>query len=332
LTRLVEKAKTSGMIRAVLAATLALAACGRSQGVEDRDLGGLVVAPKAEDKPVELDRAAKDPAELGRALAKAHHTWGLGPHTLSISTATTVEEGGKAVDDLSDHTTIELGDKGTFHAVYTNSADYGREVSFVGGQLYLKPRYQKWHQRAPEAPDEPAQIEDDMSGAVFATWDLLAPGIELTDQGAAQVGGRTGRKIAVKLSPSPKQPPAEPLSQRKWREKRSIEAVSGEIVLDAEKGVPLHVALTGTIGFTRDNRHFTMKISVQSDVSGIGTAATIQTPAADDVVATPERLREVDDRDFLLQGIAPPLRKNPDGTAVTPAPAAAGSGSNSPQR
>jgi hypothetical protein len=320
------------MIRAVLAATLALAACGRSQGVEDRDLGGLVVAPKTADKPVELDRAAKDPAELGRALGKPHHAWGLGPHTLSMSTATTVEEAGKPSDELSDHTTLELGDKDAFHGVYTNSADYGREVTYVGGQLYLKPRYQKAHQRAPEAPDEPAQIEDDMAGALFATWDLLAPGVELTDQGPAQVGGRAGRKIAVKLSPSPRKPAAEPLAQRKWREKRSIDAVSGEIVLDAEKGVPLHVALTGTIGFTRDNRKFTMKVNLQADVSGIGTPATIQTPAPDDVVATPERLREVDDRDFLLQGIAPPLRKNPDGTAVTPAPAAAGSGSNSHQK
>jgi hypothetical protein len=317
------------MIRAVLAATLALTACGRSQGVEDRDLGGLVVAPKTEDKPIEVDRAAKDPAELGRALKRAHHAWGLPPHTLSISTATTVEEGGKVVDDLSDHTTIELGAKDAFHALYTNSADYGREVTFTGGQLYLRPKYQKWHQRAPESPDEPAQIEDQMAGAAAATWDLLAPAAELTDEGPAQVGGRAGRKIAVKLSPSPKEPPKEPLAQRKWRETRSIDAVSGEVILDADKGIPLHVNLSGTVSFTRDNRRFTMKVGVQSDVSGVGTAAAITVPAAEDVVATPERLREVDDRDFLLQGIAPPLRKNPDGSPVVPAPVAAGSGSDS---
>ena len=34
------------------------------------------------------------------------------------------------------------------------------------------------------------------------------------------------------------------------------------------------------------------------------------------MIATPERRREVDDRDYLLQGIAPPLRRNPDGTAI----------------
>jgi len=308
---------------------LALAACGRGQGVEDRDLGGLVVAPRTQEAPIVLDRAVKDPAELGRALAEPHHAWGLGPHTVAIATATTVEEGGKPVEDLSDHTTLELGDKGAFHALYTNSADYGREVTFTGGTLFLRPRYQKWHQRAPETPDEPAALEDQMYGAIAATWDLLAPGAELTDQGPAQVGGRAGRKIAIKLSPSPRKPAAEPLAQRKWREKRSIDAVSGEVVLDADKGVPLHVSLTGSVSFTRDNRHFTMKVSVQSDVSGVGTAAAITAPTGDDVVATPERLREVDDRDFLLQGIAPPLRKNADGSPVAPAPAAAGSGSNS---
>jgi hypothetical protein len=317
------------MIRAVLAATLALAACGRSQGVEDRDLGGLVVAPKTEQAPVVVDKAVKDPGELGRALTGPHHAWGLGPHTLAISTDSSVEEAGKPVENLSDHTTLELGDKGAFHAIYTNSADYGREVTFTSGQLYLRPKYQKWHQRAPETPDEPQQIEDQMAGAVGATWDLLAPGVELTDEGAAQVGGRAGRKIAVKLSPSPRKPPAEPLAQRKWREKRTIDAVSGEVIVDADKGVPLHVDLKGAVSFTRDNRRFTMKLSVQSDVSGVGTVAAITVPAADDVVATPERLREVDDRDFLLQGIAPPLRKNPDGSPVAPAPASAGSGSNS---
>jgi hypothetical protein len=317
------------MIRAVLAASLALAACGRSQGVDDRDLGGLVVAPKTEQAPVVVDKAVKDPAELGRALAEPHHAWGIGMHTLAIATTTTVEEAGKPVDTLTDHTTLELGDKGAYHALYTNSADYGREVTFIGGQLYLRPKYQKWHQRAPETPDEPAQIEDQMAGAAAATWDLLAPAAELTDEGPAQVGGRAGRKIAVKLSPSPKKPPKEPLAQRKWRETRSIDAVSGEVILDADKGIPLHVNLSGTVSFTRDNRRFTMKVSVQTDVSGVGTAAAITVPAAEDVVATPERLREVDDRDFLLQGIAPPLRKNPDGSPVVPAPASAGSGSNS---
>src|SRR5207249_3178635 len=148
---------------------------------------------------------------------------------------------------------------------------------------------------------------------IAATWDLLAPGAELSDLGLTNVAGRAGKKIAVKLAPSPAKPPPESVTQRRWREHRSIDALAGEIVLDADKGVPLSVKLAGTVGFSRDGRRFAMKISVESTVAGVGQVATVAAPTGDDVVATPERLREVDDRDFLLQGIAPPLRKNADG-------------------
>jgi len=305
---------------AVLA--LCSAACGRSQGVTDQDLPGLVIEARQVDAPIDVVRAAQDPAELGRALARPYRVTlaALGPHSVAVNSATTVEEAGQPVSDLSDHVQIENGDDGAYHAVYTNSADYGRETTFVDGKLYLRPRYQRWHARRPEAPDEPAALRDQYAGAVAATWDLLAPGAELTDRGPFDVAGRAGRKISVTRSPEPRQPPPEAVAQRKWREARSIEAVSGEIVLDTDKGVPLVMKLAGTIGFSREGRRFTMQVSVDSLISGVGSARVIATPADTDVVATPERLREVDDRDYLLQGIAPPLRRNPDGTAVPPAP------------
>lgn len=315
-------------MRAAVAACLFVASCGRSQGVPDHDLGGLVEVQGPRTAKIDVERAAKDPDELGAALMLPHHavTAAIGPHTITITMATHVTEAGKAVTDLDDKTAIELGDKGTYHAVYTNSADYGREVTFTGGKLYLRPRYQRWHERAPEAPDEPEQIQDQFYDPVAATWDLIAPGVEVTDRGNVQVAGRTGRKIEIKPAGSPKKPPAEPLVQRKWREGRSIEALTGEIVLDVDKGVPLSVKLSGTIAFSRAGRRFSMQVSVQSDVGAIGQVASIAQPPSEEVVATPERLREVDDRDFLLQGIAPPLRKNADGTAVAPQVKAAGSG------
>jgi hypothetical protein len=299
------------MTRAALPVLLACLACGRSQGVPDQDLGGLVIAPKPKADPIDLDHASRDPAELARALALPQQTVlaALGPHTVTISSQTTVSEAGKVVQDLSDHVTLEDGAQGAYHATYTNSADYGREVTWLGGKLYLRPRYQRWHERAPETPDEPDKLRESFADALPATWDLFAPAVELTDLGPAQIAGRDGRKIAIKLSPDPKQPPAEPLVQRKWREQRTIPELSGEIVLDAAKGVPLAVKLAGTVEFTRDGRRFAMKIAVDASVSGIGAPAAIAAPAGEDVVATPERLREVDDRDTLLQGIAPPARK-----------------------
>lgn len=309
------------MIRfAVLA--LCAAACGRAHGVQDKDLPGLVVEARKPEAPIDIDRAARDPAELGRALARPYRVMvaALGPHSASVNSAITVDEAGKQVSDLSDHAQIDNGTGGAYHAIYTNSADYGRETTFVDGTLYLRPRYQRWHARDPEAPDEPADLRDRYFEAVAATWDLLAPGAELGDRGPLEIAGRAGRKIEVKRAADPGDPAAEHLVQRKWREGRSVDAVAGEIVLDVERGVPLAVKLTGTVGFSRDGRRFAMKVSVDSSISGVGTAAMIMPPADGEVVATPERRREVDDRDYLLQGIAPPLRRNPDGTAIPPAP------------
>jgi hypothetical protein len=296
-----------------VAVVVAIAACGRSSGVPDRDLGGLVVAPAKPGK-VDVDRAAKDPDALGAALALPEHAieTALGPHATQIAMATHVTENAKAVEDLDDTTTIELGGSGAYHAVYSNSADYGREVTFVGSQLYLRPRYQRWHQRAPETPEESQQLLDSFAEPVAATWDLVAPGVELSDRGAVTVAGRSARKIDIKPAGSPKRPAAESLPQRKWRETRTIDGLTGEIVLDAETGAPLSVKLSGTVSFLRDGRRFAMQVSVQSDVTNIGKPAAITAPGGDDVVATPERLREVDDRDSLLQGIAPPLHKKPE--------------------
>jgi len=300
------------MIRAGLASSiLAFAACGRAQGVPDEELGNLVVETAKPAAPIDVARAAKDPAELGRALMQPHRKLveAIGPHTAAIASKTTVEEGGKVVSDLGEQTKLELGQLPAFHAEYTNTADYGREAIFAGDKLYLRPRYQRWHGRAPETTDEPAALRDAFFSPVGATWDLIAPGAELTDQGAAQVAGRAGRKIAVKLAARPGKPSAETLIQRKWREGRTVEDLSGEIVLDAEKGVPLSVKLAGTVSFMRDGRRFRMKTSITEELSAIGAPVAIAAPPEGEVVATPERPREVDDRDFLLQGIAPPLRK-----------------------
>lgn len=307
-------------------ATLALcsAACGRSQSVADQQLPGLVVEARKAEPPIDVARAARDRGELGRALTRPYRAVlaALGAHRATVNTATTVTEAGQPVNALSDHAQIDNGDDGAFRALYTNSADYGRETTFVAGKLYLRPRYQRWHGRAPESPDEPPALRDQYFEAVAATWELLAPGAELTDRGPIEVAGRAGRKIEVKRAPEPAAPAAEPLAQRKWREHRTVEAVAGEVVLDADQGVPLTVQLAGEVGFTRDGRRFVMKISVDSALSGIGNLSVITMPPEADLVATPERLREVDDRDFLLHGIAPPLRRNPDGTAVTPTPTA----------
>ena len=286
-----------------------LAACGRSQGVPDQDLGNLVIAPKQVEAKLDVDRAAKDPAELTRALARPYRAAiaALGPHTLIATMTTAVSDGGAPTQELSEKYVLELGEGDAFHGTYTNGADYGRETVSLARQLYLRPRYQRWHARAPEAPDEPLALRDGFASELAATWDLFAFAAELTDQGAAGVNGKAGRKIAVKLSPNAKAAPKETLTQRKWRESRTVDALSGEIVLDADKGAPLSVQLEGQLTFAREGKRLVMKVKLESNIPSFVPVA-ITAPAAADTIATPERLKEVDDRDQLLDGFAPPQR------------------------
>jgi hypothetical protein len=306
------------MSRRFAIACLALGlGCSRAQGVEDKELGNLVVAPAVSVEPIKTARAATEPAELSRALMQpfAQVVTALGPHRTEMTQATIVDEAGKVASDMTETTVIELGDKAAYHGTYGNTADYGREVIFDGTSLFLRPRYQRWHQRAPESPTEAAEQRDKFYAPIAATWELVAPAVELIDKGNADVAGRSGRKIEIRKAPRAAANPPEKLTQRKWREARVIEDVSGEVVLDADKAVPLSVKLAGTISFMRDGRRFKMKVTLESKVTAV-TATAITAPDKTEVVATPERLREVDDRDKLLEGIAPPSRKQNDGSAA----------------
>lgn len=291
--------------------------CGRAQGVDDKELGNLVIAPAVSTDPITTTRAAAEPAELTRALMQPFSAVAtqLGPHRTEMLQATTVGEGGTVVEELTETTVIELGESGAYHGTYGNTADYGREVIFDGTSLFLRPRYQRWHRRAPESPTEAVEQRDKFYAPIAATWDLFAPAVELIDRGNADVVGRSGRKIELRKAPKVGANPPEKLTQRKWREARVIEDVSGEVILDTEKAVPLSVKLAGTISFMRDGRRFKMKVTLDSKITSV-TAAAITVPEKTDIIVTPERMREVDDRDKLLEGIAPPTRKQSDGSSA----------------
>lgn len=300
------------------------AGCGRDGGISDSELGDLVLAPRAADHAIDVADAAKDPRELGRALALPHSRLGaaLGPHHLAVTSSFEVTEAGQVVEQQRDDLTLDFASPEAWRGVSNNSSDYGREVIFVDGSLYLRARYQRYHQRPPTTAAEPAAQRDRFADAAAATWELLAPAIAVADRGAvtfAGLGGRPARKIAISTAASPRKPDAELVAQRKWREQRAIQDVAGEAVLDAATGAPLTLTLQGTVGFTRDGKAYSMKVSLTSEVSALAEAA-IRAPDPAEVVLTPGRLHEVDERDKLLERIAPPLRSKQPTSAPPSSP------------
>lgn len=308
----VEKALTSplGRSRAALLA-LALcagsAACGSDEGRSDDELAGLVHAPKQTQDAIRVDRAVGDVGELLRATALPHARVGelLGTHTVTGKSHTEVLEKGAAVESIDDEMGIELDAKGNYHAQVDNSKEYGRDVYFVDGWLYLRPRYGKFNRRRPVDDGEAARMRGEMYGTVAAALELLAPGAALSDGGKVQVGGREARLVKLATAKQPRSAPAQTLSQRKWRETVKVEQVAGEMALDAKTGVPLRAIVHGTVSFQRDGRSFQMKLDARHELGTFGGVEEVEPPAAEQVVSDTEKRHELDERDSLLDGIAP---------------------------
>jgi hypothetical protein len=297
------------LIPVLSAVALAAGACGSSGGTSDKELEGLVVAEKPAPASIDLTKASRDAQTLAAvtALPWSRAATQLGDHRLVITTKSEVREGNAVLETLEDTTTIDLARDGSYRALYENKDDYGREVVFLGGKLYLRPRYARWHERAPETDNEPVEIRDQMASALGAHLAIYAHGLEVSDKGSVQEAGRAGHRLELKLAPSPKAAPKPTLTQHAWREGLTVEAAAGEVVLDDATGLPLKARLDATVAFVRDGKRLTMTLALSQSVAP--GAVAVAKPEDDQIVATPVRLREVDDRNLLLQGIAPPAGK-----------------------
>lgn len=270
-----------------------------------------------EPAPIDVARAARDADELVRAALSPHHraAAALGAHAVRATTRLEVREGDSTALELTVETAIEIDASGAFHAVSNNSRDYGREVFYTGGQLYLAPRYSKLHRRAPESPDEPQRILDDLAGELGAHLELLSRSLAVEDRGAVTHAGRAAQRIGLARAAKPRRPSGLPAGQARgpdeaWRDELVADAIEGEVILDSSTGAPLAGTVRGTVTFRRDDRVFAMTVSVVHAIERVGEAIAVAAPPEDRWVATPLRAREAEERDQLLQGMAPPARKS----------------------
>ena len=291
--------------RVTAAVALCAAASCADRRRDDGELSGLVHTEKQERAPIDLDKAAAEIGELVRALATPHHQLhaALGPHQIAATSSVEVSKGGKPVASIADKTVIAVDEKGHFRAEVDNNRDYGRHAIFVAGSLYLRPRYGKYHKRTPNTPEEPAELLDEIYSTSSAYFDLLWTGAELSDRGPASVGNRATRKIEISKAPSPADRPTESVTQRKWRETVVVDAVKGEIVLDAATGAPLSVNLEGEIRYVRESVQHAMKLAVRHQIEP-GPVPPIEPPAEDQTVSAPTVSGEVAERRKLLEGLS----------------------------
>ncbi|HTM20602.1 MAG TPA: hypothetical protein VL172_08850, partial [Kofleriaceae bacterium] len=171
--------------RVVFVAALAAAACS-SEGVPDEQLQGLVHPVREEPKALDVEQAARSAAELVRAAGTPHRVVAaaLGPH---VFRGTSSVDADKPLDTTY---RIEQDAAGGLHCLRQNSADYAAEMIFTGGTVYVRPRYGKYHRRAPSTEDEPLTFCDGIFAELGDTLDLVGHGIEVSDEGPVDVAGR----------------------------------------------------------------------------------------------------------------------------------------------
>lgn len=285
-----------------VAARAALLAVGflACSGPDKLDVPGLV-APLSAGAPLTLAEAAKSPATLGAYLRAVRLAAGaMGPFTATqTATIETSAAAPGGSETLSNEVTLRVAANGDYHAVDHNSADLGREVISLGDQLYLRPRYAKWHQRA--AQD--GEASDLLSNWLVSFADYLEPvtgGLALQAAQPITHLGRDALRVEFAKAATTKVV-AEALAQRKWRESITVQAVAGYAVIDRLTGVVVDGELEATLQFLRDGAPTTMKLAVRQRVA-LGPVELVP-PAASEVVATPQRLREVDDARALLNGL-----------------------------
>jgi hypothetical protein len=297
----------------VLLILVAAGSCGRSdQGRSDQELGGLVRAPSSAPEAIDPARAASSPAELVRAVSLSHAQVSslLGPHRVTGRSRLEVRDGSTVVEELDDEIEIRLDGAGNFHARMHNSKEYGREVFLVDGALYLRPRYGKFHRRAPNDEAEPDQIRGEIFGALAAHLELVAPSLAVSDGGATEVSGRAARRIVLghgTAAPSP----AQTSPQRSWRASAVVVEISGEVALDAETGAPLRAKLSGVVNFQKEGKPLEMRLEAEHELASFGKVAAVAAPEPDQVVSGIEQRHELEERESLLKGIAPPSRRGP---------------------
>lgn len=277
----------------------------------ERPPSGLVktIAPVVE--PIDVSRATRQLDELMRAISMPHHRVGkaLGPHRFQGSSTVEVLRATSSLRKIEENVTLELGAKDSYHGVRNLSDDRGREIIFSGGTLYLRPRYSKFHRRAPTRKSEPTALRDELFSTLAAYLQPLAHLIDVGEATETTFAGRKAVKVMLATAAKPRSRKPERLVQRKWRENIEGGTISGHVVLDRESGAPLAAQVSGELELVRDGERLRMKLRVSHLVKDVGAAVAIAVPPPDKTVDTLQRSRETDEHDQLLKGIAPPLGK-----------------------
>jgi len=173
-------------------------------------------------------------------------------------------------------------------------AETGKEVVYAGGMTWARARYAPFRERPTDRGRDARRFRDDSFRLAADVLGLLGPRLAIEARGPASALGRPARRFALLLAkgegagaeaPAEAGAPArgqeevdeDTRRRRDFLEGRIPLALDGELLLDADSGVPLQARLKATFGMKGDPR-FRAEVELDARLTGWGDMVGAVTP------------------------------------------------------
>ncbi len=211
------------------------------------------------------DKLATDPALLARVMTmdRLEAARRLGAHKAVTSAWFKWQREGRTVA-LSERHELTVDGEGAFRALSTNDHDTGLEVVYAGGRAYAKNRYGPFRLRRMDRAQQDAW-RDRATPAMATLWELAGDRLGLKAMGEARKSGRSALRYQLELvdarpgsasaralppvqfparkdadgKVAPPGPDADTQHRLDFLQARRVEALSGELFVDATSGAVL---------------------------------------------------------------------------------------------
>ena len=229
---------------------------------------------------------------------------------------------GGAPNVVTTTTDVWVDRAGNYRFREQNDRDGGREVVLHGRELAVALRYGKMIRRVAEDP-EPSHLLEEALGAPFAVFDLLARRARVARAGNELVGGARATVFELQPGEGAAEPGPSQDGLRKWRNKASIDALSGRVVVDDATGALVRSDLTAKFA-TAEPKPVQGTVEVHTVLTEVASTPAIEKPAAEDLAM---RQRTLPEQRELLRGLGQArAAAEPPRAGVRSAPASAARG------
>lgn len=272
-----------------LAVALALAGCSRGGGTPEQALpqpGSPAARPADGEGPLDALRLTADQAaaRLGSFAWEGEVTW-----TVSKPGATPVR--------AAEHHRVRQLASGDFEVSADldpgsgPGSDTGKQIVYAGGATYAHGKWAPFRERPTDRGRDARRFRDESFQLAADLVRLYGPAFRAEPAGEATFLGRRARRYTLALTAmEPAQPPPAPAAlppsgydpaTRKrldFLEGRVPKELSGELLVDAETGVPLSVTLRGSFSQQSDAQ-LRADVDLAARVRSLGSqVAAVQPP------------------------------------------------------